>query len=56
MSKINDQRSSGFIEINFNYLRVEYAKGKLLIFDDMQLDAKGNKLIETLFVRGKHNK
>ena len=33
---------------NFSCLNGEYAKGKLLVFDDMQLDTKGNKLIETL--------
>ena len=33
-----------------------YAKGRLLVFDDMQLGTKGNKLIENLYVRGRHNK
>ena len=48
-------RSSTFMESNFKYLNEEYDKGKLL-FDDMKLDTKGNKLIETLFIRGRHNK
>ena len=33
-------RSSGFNTRNFSYLNEEYAKGKLLVFDDMQLDTK----------------
>ena len=41
---------------NFNCLNQEYAKGKLLVFDNMELDTKGNKLIETLFFRGRQNK
>ena len=41
---------------NFNHLNKDYSKGKLLVFGDMQLDTKGNKLIETLFLRGRHNK
>ena len=45
-------RSSGFIARNFSYLNEEYAKGKFIVFDDMQLDTKGNKLVETLFIRG----
>ena len=49
-------RSSGFIARNFSYINEEYAKGKLLVFDDMQLDTKGSKLFETLFIRGRHNK
>ena len=40
---------------NFKYLNEDYAKGKLLVFDDMQLDTKGNKLIERLIIRGRHN-
>ena len=44
------------MERNFNCLNQEYAKGKLLVFDDMELDTKGNKLIETLFFRGRQNK
>ena len=54
--KQDQWRSSGFNARNFKYLNEEYAKGKLLVFDDMQLDTKGNKLIETLFIRGRHNK
>ena len=41
--KFNEQdlwRSSGFMERNFKYLNEEYAKRKLLVFDDMQLDTK----------------
>ena len=34
----------------------KYAKRRLLVFDDMQLGTKGNKLIENLYVRGRHNK
>ena len=49
-------RSSGFIARNFSNINEEYAKGKLLVFDDMQLDTKGSKLVETLFIRGRHNK
>ena len=41
---------------NFNHLNKDYSKGKSLVFGDMQLDTKGNKLIETLFLRGRHNK
>ena len=41
------------MERNFKYLNEEYAKENLLVFDDMQLDKKGNKFIETLFVRGR---
>ena len=52
----NQSRSSGFIARNFSYLNGEYAKGKLLVFDDMQLDTKGNKLIEILYIRGRHSK
>ena len=40
---VNEQdqwRSSSFMERNFNYLNEEYAKGKVLVFDDMQLDIK----------------
>ena len=44
------------MERNFKYLNEKYVKGKLLVFDDMQLDTKGNKLIETLLIRGRHNK
>ena len=49
-------RSSGVNARNFKYLNEDYAKGKLLVFDDMQLDKKRNKLIETLLIRGRHNK
>ena len=52
----NQWRSSGFMARNFSCLNGEYAKGKLLVFDDMQLDTKGNKLIETLQSRGGYNK
>ena len=45
-------RLSGFIARNFSYLNEEYAKGKFIVFDDTQLDTKGNKLVETLFIRG----
>ena len=45
-------RLSGFIARNFSYLNEEYAKGKFIVFDDMQLDTKGNKLVEPLFIRG----
>ena len=45
-----------FMERNFKYLNEKYAKRKLLVFDDMHLDTKGNKLIETLLIRGRHNK
>ena len=38
------------MERNFKYLNEEYAKEKLLVFDDMQLDKKWNKLMETLFI------
>ena len=38
------------------YLNEECFKGKLLVFDDMQLDTKGSKLVETLFIGGRHNK
>ena len=49
-------RSSGFNARNFKYLNEEYAKKKLSVFEDMQLDTKGNKLLETLFIRGRNNK
>ena len=49
-------RSSGFMERNFEYLNEEYAKRKLLVFDDMQLDTKWNKLIKTLFIGSRNNK
>ena len=49
-------RSSGFTARNFSLLNEEYAKGKLLVFDDMQIDTKRNKLIEMLCVRGRHNR
>ena len=42
-STFNEQdqwRSSSFMERNFNYLNEEYAKRKVLVFDDMQLDIK----------------
>ena len=38
------------------YLNEECFKGKLLVFDDMQLDTKENKVVETLFLGGRHNK
>ena len=47
-------RSSGFTTRNFSYLNEEYTKGKLWVFDGMQLDTKANKLVERLFIRGKH--
>ena len=53
----NDQNqwiSSSFIERNYSYLNKEYAKSKLLVFDDTKLDTTGNKLIATLFIRGRH--
>ena len=28
----------------------------MLVFDDMQLEIKENQLVETLFIRGRHNK
>ena len=49
-------RSSGFTARNFSFLNEEYAKGKLLVFDDPQIDAKRNKLIEMLYVTGRHNR
>ena len=52
----NQWRSSSFLERTFIYLNQEYAKGKLSVFDDIQLDSKINKLIETLFIRRRHNK
>ena len=58
-STFNEQdqwRSSSFMERNFNYLNEEYAKGKVLVFDDMQLDIKWIKLVQTLFSRGRDNK
>ena len=36
-------RSSGFNARNFKYSNEEHAKGKVLVFDDMQLEIKGNK-------------
>ena len=39
-NKQDQRRSSGFIARNFKYLNEEYSKGKLLVFDDMQLDTK----------------
>ena len=48
-------RSAGFNARNLSYLNEEYAKGKLLFFHDMQLDTNGNKSVETLFIRGRHN-
>ena len=44
------------MERNFEYLNEEYAKRKLLVFDDMQLDTKWNKLIKTLFIGSRNNK
>ena len=35
-------RSFIFMERNFKYLNEKYVKRKLLVFDDMQLDTKGN--------------
>ena len=52
----NQCRSSGYTERNLKYLNEECFKGKLLVFDDMQLDTKGNKLVKTLCIGGKHNK
>ena len=52
----NQWRSCGFNARNFKYLNEKYSKGKLLVFDDMQLEIKGNQLVETLFIRGRHNK
>ena len=52
----DQRRSFSFMKRNFNHLNKDYSKGKLLVFGDMQLDTKGNKLIETLFLRGRHNK
>ena len=49
-------RSFIFMERNFKYLNEKYVKRKLLVFDDMQLDTKGNELIETLLIRDRHNK
>ena len=49
-------RSSSFLERTFKYLNEEYAKEKLLDFDDMQLDTKRHKLIERLIIRDRHNK
>ena len=45
-------RSSEFIGTSFSCLN----EGKLLVFGDIESDTKGNKLIETLYVRGRHNK
>ena len=54
---VQDQcRSSGYTARNLKYLNEEFFKGKLLVFDDMQLGTKGNKLVETLCIGGKHNK
>ena len=49
-------KSSGFQRRNFVHMREEYALNKLLVFEDMQLDTKGNKLIQTLYRRGRHDK
>ena len=49
-------RSCGFIARNFKYLNQEYAKRKLLVFDNMQLETKENKLVETLLISDRHNK
>ena len=48
--------NSPFQQRNFNYLREDNVHNKLLAFDDMQTDLKGNKLIENFFVRGRHSK
>ena len=39
--------SSGFNARSFSYLNEEFSKGKPLVFDDMQSDTKGKKLVET---------
>ena len=49
-------RSSGFTARNFSFLNEEYAKGKLLVFDDMKIDTKRIKLTEMLCIRGRHNR
>ena len=49
-------RTSGFNRRNFSHLTEKYSKGKLLVFDDRQLDTKRNKLIEKFYLRGRHNK
>ena len=49
-------RWSGFTARNFSFLNEECAKGKLLVFDDMQIDTKRIKLTEILCVRGRHNR
>ena len=41
---------------NFNHLRECLPYGKLLVFDDMQLDTKKNKIAESFFIRGRHNR
>ena len=41
---------------NFSFLNEEYAKGKLLVFDDTQIDTKRIKLTEIFCVRGRHNR
>ena len=48
--------NSPFQQKNFNYSREDNVHNKLLVFDDMQTDLKGNKLIENFFVRGRHSK
>ena len=48
--------NSPFQQKNFNYLREDNVHNKLLVFDEMQTHLKGNKLIENLFVRGRHRK
>ena len=39
------------MERNFKYLNEEYAKRKLLVFDDMQLDTKWNLLKQLLILK-----
>ena len=48
--------NSPFQQKNFNYSREDNVHNKLLVFDDMQIDLKGNKQIENFFVRGRHPK
>ena len=40
---------------NFNHLRECLPYGKLLVFDDIQLDTK-KKMAESFFIRGRHNR
>ena len=48
--------NSPFQQRNFNYLREDNVHNKLLAFDDMQTDLKGNELIENFFIRSRHPK